>query len=438
MVLTVTMLISHNIKISGDYLEIRGMTMFQTKVEYLMKSIEKQTLRFHNFYLFVFILWYSTEIMMNIKLEMIFGITVHTINAMINICILALLMFQMVLLLPSYKKRDFFIIAGITLPIVAAAILSGNKQLLSAWMFIVAAKEVSFENIIKAVYRTLCMMIPLVIFLHLTGVIEEFTKPRGDELRHSLGFAHPNQLGIVLFQLVVCHCYLHRNKIRAVDFILVSAALLFTYIVPNSQSACLSMFLLLAVWIFCGKFQNCRPKIKNVYGKALVMLALLCNAGSVFLSIVDVRRFPFLRKIDFLISDRFATGYITLQVYGIRLWGQPVFLHEEERIRMGMADGAGRLYLDNSYLSLLIRYGVISYFIFSVAYLMLMNYFRKKEQYFMVSVLFVFAVYGVMENCLFSAFHNVFLLTFADMLYEKLGSGGFPRLFAAVSGKGRE
>lgn len=394
-------------------------------------------LKRHNIFLFIFILWYVNEIICKTTMKSIFGIPVGRIDNMVKYLSLGLLLVQMIFG-QTYKKKEIVGIGILSVPFIITAAVSGNYSLLSAWMFVAAAKEVSFEKIVKAVYRILCVMIPFVVFLRLAGAIEEFTKPRGDELRHSLGFAHPNQLGIVLFQLVVCHCYLHRNKIRAVDFILVSAALLFTYIVPNSQSACLSMFLLLAVWIFCGKFQNCRPKIKNVYGKVLVMLALLCNAGSVFLSIVDVRRFPFLRKMDFLISDRFATGYITLQVYGIRLWGQPVFLHEEERLRMGMADGAGRLYLDNSYLALLIRYGMISYFIFSIAYLLLMNYFRKKEQYFMVSVLFVFAVYGVMENCLFSAFHNVFLLTFTDMLYEKLGSGGFPRLFAAVSGKGRE
>ena len=118
-----------------------------------------------------------------------------------------------------------------------------------------------------------------------------------------------------------------------------------------------------------------------------------------------------------------------------------MFLYEEERIQTGMVDGAGRLYLDNSYMTLLIKYGVISYLIFSIAYLLLMGYFRKKEQYFMVTVLFMFALYGVMENCMFSAFHNVYLLAFAQMLYGKLGEekGSLPssKFFAAILERGK-
>ena len=60
----------------------------------------------------------------------------------------------------------------------------------------------------------------------------------------------------------------------------------------------------------------------------------------------------------------------------------------------------------------------------------------------MVTILFMFAIYGVMENCMFSAFHNVYLLAFAQMLYGKLGEekGNLPspKFFAVALGKGKK
>ncbi len=376
-----------------------------------------------NIFLAIFVLWYVNEFICGTTLKAVFGIPTGWINNMVKYLTLGLLLIQ-IAFGQTYKKKEFIGIGMISVPFIITAAVSGNYSLLSAWMFIIAAKDVDFDKIVKAVYRILYVMIPLTIILY------------------SLGFSHPNQLGIVLFQFVVCHCYLHRKKLKITDYLLIVAVILFIYIAPNSQSAYLSIFAFLILLIFYGECQKHSSKIADIYGKMILLFSFLLNATSILLSIMDIRRFPLLWKMDALISNRFATSHNTLQIYGIKLWGQQVLLYEEERIQAGMADGAGKLYLDNSYMTLLIKYGVISYLIFSIAYLLLMDYFRKKEQYFMVTILFMFAIYGVMENCMFSAFHNVYLLAFAQMLYGKLGEekGNLPspKFFAVALGKGKK
>ncbi len=394
-----------------------------------------------NIFLVIFVLWYVNEFICGTTLKAVFGIPTGWIDSMVKYLTLGLLLIQ-IAFGQTYKKKEFTWIGIISVPFIITAAVSGNYSLLSAWMFVIAAKDVDFDKIVKVVYRILYVMIPLTIILRFAGVMEEFTKPRGEAVRYSLGFSHPNQLGIVLFQFVVCHCYLHRKKLKITDYLLIVAVILFIYIAPNSQSAYLSIFAFLILSIFCGECQKHSSKIADIYGKMILLFSFLLNATSILLSIMDIRRFPLLWKMDALISNRFVTSHNTLQIYGIKLWGQQVLLYEEERIQAGMADGAGRLYLDNSYMTLLIKYGVISYLIFSIAYLLLMDYFRKKEQYFMVTILFMFAIYGVMENCMFSAFHNVYLLAFAQMLYGKLGEekGNLPspKFFAVALGKGKK
>ena len=57
----------------------------------------------------------------------------------------------------------------ISVPFIITAAVSGNYSLLSAWMFVIAAKDVDFDKVVKAVYRILFVMIPLTIILRLRG-----------------------------------------------------------------------------------------------------------------------------------------------------------------------------------------------------------------------------------------------------------------------------
>ena len=208
-----------------------------------------------NIFLAIFVLWYVNEFICGTTLKAVFGIPTGWINNMVKYLTLGLLLIQ-IAFGQTYKKKEFIGIGMISVPFIITAAVSGNYSLLSAWMFIIAAKDVDFDKIVKAVYRILYVMIPLTIILRFAGVMEEFTKPRGEAVRYSLGFSHPNQLGIVLFQFVVCHCYLHRKKLKITDYLLIVAVILFIYIAPNSQSAYLSIFAFLILLIFYGECQK--------------------------------------------------------------------------------------------------------------------------------------------------------------------------------------
>ena len=84
---------------------------------------------------------------------------------------------------------------------------------------------------------------------------------------------------------------------------------------------------------------------------------------------------------------------------------------------MGVVD---KLFLDNGYMALLLRYGIVAYCIFSVCYFFTMIYLRKKNQYYLLTILFVYALYGVMENGVYMVTHNIFLILFGNLLYQKV------------------
>lgn len=368
-----------------------------------------------NFYMFIFLLWYSTTILFTTNLKVIFGIPVTTINSIVDMVILVFLMIQIVLF-QSYKKREIIFIIGITLSIVVATVLSGQNTLLSSWIFIVASKNIDLDRIIRAAYRILIIMIPMIALLCLLGFIDDRTMMRGDYLRFSLGFLHPNHLGMRVFQLMSCHCYINRNKLGIFDYLFIVLSIIFAVKIPNSQTAYVCLIVFLIVLLGYRYVVNQKKIMTEMYAKCLLIGAFLLNILSIILSYIDVSGNIILSKIDKWMSMRFSACHKVWQIYGVSFFGQRVYVLEEERKRVGITVP---LWLDNAYMNMLLRYGVLVFLIFSIGYLYLIRKMTMQKKYVLVIILFLYSLYGTMEPALYMITHNIFLIAFADILYNK-------------------
>lgn len=370
---------------------------------------------FQNFYIFIFVLWYSTEIIFNSTLECLFDISIDIWNNFVNWAVFAFLMIH-ILFMQSYKKREIVVIILITLPIIISTILSGNRNLLSLWMFVVGAKEISFSRIVRVAYRILLIMVPVVILLWLVGLIEDHTVMRGDIRRLSLGFSHPNLLGTRIFQLVLCHSYINKDIINMWNYCYIILAAFFVVKVPNSQTAYISLIALLVLLIIYEYVRNQKPKFVKLYAGGLLIGAALCAVISIILSFIDVNKSSVLKQIDIWISGRFSWGHRVWRIYGISLMGQKIYTSSEEVRLIGLSS---RLWLDNAYLSLLLRYGILIFLMFTFFYICLIYKKFVQKQYILVIILFLYAMYGIMECGLYMIGNNIFLIIFADLLYDK-------------------
>lgn len=371
---------------------------------------------FNNIYFFTFVLWYSTKVVFNTTIGTIGGIPADTIKGLINLIVFALLSFQIALLLPSFVKKKILLLAGITMLIFVSTVLSGDGALIFVWMFIAASKNKNWNKLIEIAYIILLVMVPVIAVLSLVGVIEDKTIAMRGVQRFSLGFSHPNQLGLRIFQLVIYHCYLNKGKFGWLGYFFIILAIAFAYKIPNSQTACicLAVFLLL---ILAYKFiEGLRPCILKTYARVLLTGTVLVNVFSILLSAIDVNKNILLSKVNEWMSARFSLCHKVWQIYGISFLGQKVHITEKERELAGVTEG---LWLDNAYVSILLRYGILVYLLFSIAYIWLVKYVISKKNYILVTILFLYALYGVMENGFYTLIHNVFLIMMAVLLYKE-------------------
>jgi hypothetical protein len=292
---------------------------------------------------------------------------------------------------------------------------SNNKLLMATWIFVVASKHFDFDKILKSVYYSQLLAFIFVLYMFFSGYIEENSFYRGSLIRHSLGFTHPNQLGVTVFLLGVYRIYFRKKRIGIWDMAILSMLFFFVREVPNSKSSYYALFILIiivGIHILVGRSNA----DFSVFSNILILIAAFSNIFSVFMSL---NKIPFLKPIDRIMSLRFSMCYKTYNYYGIKLFGQDVQLFIKK-------EALGKYYhfwLDNAYMALLLRYGVILYIVFSAIYISAMIIQKKKKNYLLLEIMCLFAIYGIMENNFFSISQNLFLLILGDTLFQNVSIG---------------
>ena len=185
------------------------------------------------------------------------------------------------------------------------------------------------------------------------------------------------------------------------------------YYVPNSLAAVISIFLIIVLMGLLDISKG-RGNIEKIYSKTLPLLALLFNGISILFCNTDIRQYKLLSLINSNLSYRFSNSYKVWQLYGLSWFGQPVYVSSVEQQAIGTNI---RLWLDNAYASMILRYGIIVYAVFSILYIYLMIRLFKQGEVTLATIIFIFAVYGVMEKGLYQLTFNNYLLLFSTMLY---------------------
>ena len=172
-----------------------------------MFSMTKNYLHEH-LYTWTFVLWSIASILYDTTLrksgkyiDLVYGL-----NEATDIIILTLLLAQ-ILFFQKYRFRELIIIAIVSIPVAISAWKSANYVFLSAWLFVLAAKNIPFRRMIETTYRVLVIAVPIIIVLYFSGVLSDVFYYRNGIRRYALGFAHPNTLGLRILQLNICQFF---------------------------------------------------------------------------------------------------------------------------------------------------------------------------------------------------------------------------------------
>lgn len=287
------------------------------------------------------------------------------------------------------------VLAGLLMVLgLVATKQSQNYGLEAFFWFLAAADGIDVEQSIRALFKIEIAALFLVIASSLLGIIDMNTIQRNEGIyRYSLGFYHPNILACKVLQIDLMYLYLRRRMINIGDLAVVIVSGWVAYLLTNSRTAWLLTILLggLIVWDLLIERMNlqfawvtraCVNVLKCIY----ILGAIISMAFALFYS-YDTE------GMDTLYS-RFSQLYTYFHYYPVRLFGNTLYYHNGA----GINPDTGLYSLDNTYMYLLLGFGIVIFALILTLNTMAMFDVASHGDIILLSIFVIYAVYGLAET----------------------------------------
>ena len=322
--------------------------------------------------------------------DLIFIPAVNYFGRIINIFVFGCLIITFLVIEKTIK--NWIVSISVLFLAILSMYFTGEKDILIFFLFFFCSFNLNFNKFLKIDFITRLICFSVILLLFYLGVTSDVILFRDGVPRHSLGLYHPNTLGMFVFSIVIDYIALNWKKFRLKNFLVIFIALYFIYKFPNSLTAIYAI-LISIVFLFFSKFFD-KKMIRNILNFTPVFLSVF----SVYLAMMGNNLKTLIPQYDSLFSGRLWYFSYLYSNYKFTVFGNKILELDAGYARSRMFNVR---YLDNSYLSLAIRYGFILFIIFIILLLILGIYFTKTNNLNLLFIIIIFSIYSFTENILF-------------------------------------
>lgn len=306
--------------------------------------------------------------------------------------------------------------------------LSKREDIFFMALFIIGAIGTDFMESAKVILKAQITALIIIFTLCFGGLIHNTIivsdRVGGSMVRYSMGFAHPNTLAALIFQIIALIIYINREKIKLPGYIALGAVTILGYKITYSRTSLVASLILLVVAYSYKIFSRIgAKKIWNVVSHNVVKIILLIG---MILSIYLAKNYNnFEGWISFFInydtiSVRLKLLNIALSIYGLTPFGQEVNIVNS--IGYFSNFDSQSAVLDNSFVFMLIVYGVINTIWFLLGYFKSIKYAQKNIDWAYMICVVSFIAMAFTEKYLVSLMYNFTVLMIGQRLYSKSNS----------------
>lgn len=254
---------------------------------------------------------------------------------------------------------------------------------LSAMLFVISARDVDFEKILKTFIVTILTLFAITIGGNKLGTVGSILSAQNGRFRNSMGFSYVSFPSQFAFFLTAAYLVWRKRQISYIELLILLG--LDIYIYKNALTTSpfvLSLFLLGYVLVtkvinkdIVVRFSLTRFLASLTFIIAPMILWWLCFKASIGL---------------FMMVDKFVNNRLRLSVAGIQNFGVSLF---GQKVQFITLDSVGRFsanynYIDSSYFQNLVVNGLI----FTGIVLLLFTYATYKSVYYRNDILTVVLV----------------------------------------------
>ena len=327
----------------------------------------------------------------------------------------------------TYTLRSIFkiiVTAGI---VFLSSYLSGYQTLLIWLLYILAAQNIDLRKTAKEVMIITLVLFLLVVLLAELGFIESTTQSVSSSSRSYLwssgntillwGFEHHNYIGRCAFTFITCYIFLRFDKFKWFDLIPCVIVFYICYFVSKTRTAALLILAatLLVLFFKLLKFFGEKTN-KNIVAFTVYFIMILSIAFSIFMCLTYNSGSAFYEFFDDLLTTRFSSANSIFSNYGFSILGQDVTLVSTIEAK---EQGITAIVLDNAYMHLLIRFGLLLSALVIGGYFYSAKIALREKNYGILIIIAIIFVCGIAETWFLSLSSNPFLLLVSTGLYNQ-------------------
>ena len=258
---------------------------------------------------------------------------------------------------------------------------SHGPTILKLILFILAVQAVKEKKTLKFFYRSLILGF-LIVLLTSFGGITASTYYSQFKQAYSFGFQNPNTVPVILFAIMGGINIVYEDSLKVKHIILEFLATLSFYYFFKGRTALIICCLTFVLLLIDKPLKD--TKFLKVIAWPFQFLFLILATFSYYVTIVYHSSNSQWKQINMLLSGRLYAwhGYYTR--YGISVFGNRLSTEYY---------GA----LDNAYLQLLIKYGIVAFILYAVIFFILSRYAWKNNRWVLLTMIIASELYFLGE-----------------------------------------
>ena len=313
----------------------------------------------------------------------------------------------------TVSKRIMYVSLVLGIVTIIITSITNNYALALMFMAIMTCPSgMEISTIAKWEKRSLFCLIVFTIALAVMGIIPSDVVYRENAIRNSYGFTSANAFANSTLIWMLLFGLQKKERWNWRDTIFCGSIAVAVFLFTNSRMAFIMSLVLSLFFLMLKKENRFKGKILYQISKlcfpVLMIVCYICSwlyKGGYYISQLNI--------LNIMMSYRLGFMRNYLRGYGIKLFGQTIkTVSYSQALRTGEAWSG----LDNSYMYILICWGLIIAIILSLLYYQLGKYNYEKTNKYEAFVVIVLCIIGITENYLSLVGDNIAIIMIAIML----------------------
>ncbi|KAB1438250.1 hypothetical protein [Candidatus Galacturonibacter soehngenii] len=297
---------------------------------------------------------------------------------------------------------------------------TGYIFLLELGFFILAAKDIAYQKILKFYFVTVSLVMLITILGALTGCIQDLIFVGNNKFEHAFGFVYTNNFAAQILFLTITYLA-WKGKVPNYlfnIFLLFLACVLYEYTGAKNSFVCMILTVLGGLYVKysdkvilsakpIGMWSMIKLKVFQIIDVCLVFILPIAALVSLGFTLLYTHDNVLINKINLISSGRLKLGKDAIEKYGISLWGTPFKMIGLARNYVARIDYN---FVDSSYVMIFVRYGIVFFAFTILGFVYLAIKVKRTQKRYVLVLLGIMSLQSIMEHHLLEVFFNPFVL----------------------------